>query len=61
MFFDSDSSFENPVFQILPEFFWDFFFLEVVSIVTACLNPIQPCGTGRNGMRLFMAVRSVPR
>ena len=27
----------------------------------ACLNSLRPCGTGRNGTRLFMAVRSVPR
>ena len=25
-----------------------------------CLNPVRPCGTGRNGTRLFMVVRSVP-
>ena len=26
----------------------------------ACLNSVRPCGTGRNGTRLFMAVCSVP-
>ena len=25
-----------------------------------CLNLVRPCGTGRNGTRLFMVVRSVP-
>ena len=29
--------------------------------VRACLNSIRPCGTGRNGTRLFMSIRSVPR
>jgi len=29
--------------------------------IRTCLHSIRPCGTGRNGTRLFMAVRSVPR
>ena len=33
---------------------------EQLQEVRACLNPIRPCGTGGNGARLFMAVRSVP-
>ena len=28
--------------------------------IRACLNPIRPCVTERNGTRLFMVVRSVP-